>query len=84
MEGHKKDALAQVASIHTWNAKNAIGYLYNPTRDGKAVANGMYCDYPTEINPETWTYFYSYKDKTFYNIECPRSLNTLLNNLRRI
>ena len=77
MEGHKKDALAQVASIHSWNAQHAIGYLYNPTEDGNAVSNGMYCDCTTEINPDMWTYFYCYKTKRFYNIENPRVLKAL-------
>jgi len=84
MEGHKKDALAQVASIHTWNVENAIGYLYNPTKDGKSIANGMYCDYSTDINPEAWTYFYSYEDKRFYNIEHPGTLKVLQNKLRGV
>ena len=79
MTGHKKDALSVCGSIYRWNAPHAIGYLYNPTRDGREVAEGMYCDRVDEIDPKRWTYFYSFEDKTFYDLENERSFKTLMN-----
>lgn len=83
MTGHKKDALNVCGSIYRMNATHAIGYLYNPTKDGREVAEGMYCDRVSEINPERWTYFYRFEDKTFYQIDNERSYNTLMNKLNR-
>jgi len=82
MTGHKKDALSVCGSIYRWNAPHAIGYLYNPTRDGREVAEGMYCDRVREIDPTQWDWFYS-KAGTFYDLRKPQSFKTLMNKFER-
>lgn len=47
-----EDARAVCGSIYRMNAQSAIGYLFNPTEDGKAVATGMFCHRLSEINPD--------------------------------
>ena len=85
---HKADALAVCRSIYRLNALHAIGYLYNPTRDGKEVSEGMYCHCVSEIDPERWTYFVDLRPHLnngvrFYNLENKRMYNTLINKLQR-
>jgi len=88
MTGHKADALAVCGDIYRMNAPHAIGYLYNPTRDGKEVSVGMYCDRVSEIDPERWTYFVDLSphlecEVRFYDLENKRMYNTLMNKLQR-
>jgi hypothetical protein len=83
MTGHKQNALNVCRSIYRMNAPYAIGYLYIPTRDGREVLEGMYCNRRTEIDPKRWSFFYRFEDKTFYNLDNERSYNTLMNKLQR-
>lgn len=53
----KEDALSVCNSIYKMNAKHSLGYLFNPTDDGKKVSTGMFCDSLTEINIKQWTYY---------------------------
>jgi len=78
----KKDVQATVGSIHSLNAPNAIGYLFNENPQGNEVAEGMYCDRVREIDPTQWDWFYS-KAGTFYDLRKPQSFKTLMNKFER-
>lgn len=59
-----KDVLQTVGSIHRMNAPYAIGYLFNSTRTGNEIANGMYCDRISEIDYKSWEYFLAFENIT--------------------
>ena len=56
----KDDVKSQVGSIFSWNAPNAIGYLFTLTKDGRKINTGMFCDRVSEIDPARWDGLYLY------------------------
>lgn len=65
----KKDALSVCGGLYRMNAPHSIGYLFNPTIDGKSVSTGMFCDWEYEKNKDEWTYFYDYKTGRFITLK---------------
>ena len=55
----KEDVRKTVGNIHSLNAPHAIGYVFNATRNGQEIGEGMYIKSLTEItdNPQRWDYF---------------------------
>lgn len=65
----KRDAKSVCGGLYSMNARNAIGYLFNPTVDGKKVATGMFCDRLSEIEAASWTYYLDFKTHAFKEIK---------------
>ena len=53
----RKEARQIGNGFYSINAPGRIGYLFNPSIDGKSISTGMFCDRRKEINKEQWTYF---------------------------
>jgi hypothetical protein len=56
-ESLRKEAKAIGNGFYSINAPGRIGYLFNPSFDGKTISNGMFCNRKEEINKDEWTYF---------------------------
>ena len=63
-----KDVMQTVGSIYGFNAKTAIGYLFNTNKKGTEISYGMYCHSVSEINKEKWTFFLDFSTKQFLKL----------------
>lgn len=73
----KKDARATAGNLYRMNARHAIGYLFKAARDGSEVAEGMYADRWSEVDPKRWDGFLRFEDDTIYDLSKPRSQKKL-------
>lgn len=64
-----RDVVNTTTSIYSWNAPHAIGYLFNPNKQGNEIAKGMYCDRPNEIDHNQWAYFVAFVDNRNLNVK---------------
>jgi len=56
--------------IYHLNVPYAIGYLFNKTKNGKDISNGMFCNFEREIDEKEWSYFYEFnKEGILYLIK---------------
>lgn len=53
-----KDIKGVVGSMYSLNAPYAIGYVFNTTKDGKTIAQGMFFDRGDDKTE--WEYFLDY------------------------
>jgi len=79
-----KDALGVTGSLYSLNARNAVGYLFNPNLTGKAVSSGMfYHNSPydrEEYDAKRWTGYIEFATKTLKDLDSEEVID-LSNNL---
>ncbi len=54
-----KDVKSVVGSMYRMNAPGAIGYGFDPHRNGKSIARGMFIDRGDKLSE--WTYYLGFK-----------------------
>lgn len=80
-ESLKQDVLNQCGSIYSMNAPNSIGYVFTVAKDGQSINSGMFVSNRTEINNSQWSMFFSYKTKTFYDLDAPNGIEKAIKSI---
>lgn len=65
----KKDVFSVFGGIESLNTIGAIGYLFNATKDGNGVENGMFIYWEDEIDKKHWQFFYNSKINSFEKLK---------------